>query len=564
MSHNFGFNIMDVAMLLGLNIRRRQADGAYTDCPFCGDKRGKLKITVGKDVFRCNYCDEKGGVLALYAKLYDISNSEALKKINEALRTGEHNEKYQVGEKKVSKSTSIVPQSELASINTINHTLTSLFNLLRLSNIHQQNLRKRGLTDEQINQQGYKSTPSPCNCLELTKLLLEQGCIVQGVPGFYINKLGNWTVKFHKRTSGIIIPVRGIDGLIRGAQIRLDIAIKDVNDDPDKIGSKYIWLSSSNKYMGVTSGSPVHFIGNPYSQTVYVTEGGLKGNVSNALMNRTFACIAGAKNTSQLELIFSWLSQHGTKLIVEAHDMDKYSNEQIMLGANKLYIMAKKYGLDYMRLTWNPNFKGIDDWQLSLKKKQKLMERTKKMTFKEKFISGICEFNTLDSEVKKWHACANNTSTLEEYLGFNEDEYNFYLKNSEEDFKNYLLSQQKIQKFRIYQLDLSGCKTIPFAFQGIHIMRKSGYTQPPASEYSLVYEGEIHYSGLLTDTQILQRIFERYSDNLPSDYSGRSVSTSDVIELYDFNKKHYYRDAADKWELVNFSTECIKTTQSHT
>ena len=34
----FPFNIMDVAELLHLHIRRRQADSVYADCPICGDK----------------------------------------------------------------------------------------------------------------------------------------------------------------------------------------------------------------------------------------------------------------------------------------------------------------------------------------------------------------------------------------------------------------------------------------------------------------------------------------------------------------------------------------------
>lgn len=40
-SHDFPFNIMDVAELLHLRIRRPHATGYYTDCPICGDKRGK-------------------------------------------------------------------------------------------------------------------------------------------------------------------------------------------------------------------------------------------------------------------------------------------------------------------------------------------------------------------------------------------------------------------------------------------------------------------------------------------------------------------------------------------
>ena len=180
----------------------------------------------------------------------------------------------------------------------------------------------RGLTDKQIDELGYKSTPSFFLCRKLTERLIEKGCMVQGVPGFYM-KDGRWTIKFCTKMSGILIPVRGIDGLIYGMQIRLDVPIKDENDDPEKSGTKYIWLSSSNKPMGVSSGTPIHFIGDPYARNVYITEGFLKADISHCLTNRTFAATAGANNTSNLEQLFKILKQNGTETIIEAEDMDR-------------------------------------------------------------------------------------------------------------------------------------------------------------------------------------------------------------------------------------------------
>ena len=66
---DFPFGIMDVVELLHLQIRRRQANSVYVDCPFCGDRRGKMNVNFVKNVWRCNYCDEHGGMLALYARL---------------------------------------------------------------------------------------------------------------------------------------------------------------------------------------------------------------------------------------------------------------------------------------------------------------------------------------------------------------------------------------------------------------------------------------------------------------------------------------------------------------
>lgn len=99
----------------------------------------------------------------------------------------------------------------------------------------------RGLTEQQIDELGYKSTPPFYLCRKLAGQLLEKGCTLQGVPGFY-QKDGHWTVKFYTKTAGILIPVRGIDGLIRGLQIRLDVPIKDemmirTNRAPNTSGS---------------------------------------------------------------------------------------------------------------------------------------------------------------------------------------------------------------------------------------------------------------------------------------------------------------------------------------
>ena len=84
----FPFDIMDVAELLHLHIRRRQADSVYADCPICGDKRGKMNINFAKNLWRCNYCNEGGGMLSLYGKVYGISNSEAYREICDTLQNG--------------------------------------------------------------------------------------------------------------------------------------------------------------------------------------------------------------------------------------------------------------------------------------------------------------------------------------------------------------------------------------------------------------------------------------------------------------------------------------------
>ena len=79
-----------------------------------------------------------------------------------------------------------VPQSNKASPAEIHQTLSLLLAQLTLRPAHREHLRspKRGLSDEQIDALGFKSTPPPFLCRSITERLIKQGCKVQGVPGF--------------------------------------------------------------------------------------------------------------------------------------------------------------------------------------------------------------------------------------------------------------------------------------------------------------------------------------------------------------------------------------------
>ena len=307
---DFPFGIMDVVELLHLRIRRRQANSVYVDCPFCGDRRGKMNVNFVKNVWRCNYCDEHGGMLALYARLNNTTTSDAYWEIGEALCNDFHRERpnsgYEMaGNQQAGTGSPVsgtqtdlagyerrgelktVQQAERASGQEIHQTLSLLLAMLPLQPAHRNHLHspKRGLSDEQIDRIGFKSTPPPFLCRSITERLMKQGCKVEGVPGFYLDDSGRWTMNFYRKNAGILIPAVGYDGMIHGLQILLDSPLKQKDDPPDKSGAKYIWFSSSSKNMGVTSGSPVHFIGNPSARVVYVIEGLLKADISHCLTN---------------------------------------------------------------------------------------------------------------------------------------------------------------------------------------------------------------------------------------------------------------------------------------
>lgn len=88
---------MEVVELLHLRVRRQQANSVYVDCPFCGDRRGRMNVNFVKNVWRCNHCDEHGGMLALYAKLNHTTTSDAYWEIAEALCDNTHEEHARSG-----------------------------------------------------------------------------------------------------------------------------------------------------------------------------------------------------------------------------------------------------------------------------------------------------------------------------------------------------------------------------------------------------------------------------------------------------------------------------------
>lgn len=555
----FPFTIMDVAFILGLNIRREvNADRVvYADCPICGDRRGKLALYPGLDTWRCWHCGEHGGMLPLYGRVHGVSNSEAFREICDKLALdGFPTASAPVSQVKAQSARKSSPDK--APDQEIHRTLTALLSLLPLKPEHREHLRLvRGLTDSDIDRFGFKSTPPSQLCRPLTERLIKQGCRVHGVPGFYVNDYGKWTVKFYTRTSGIIIPLRGVDGLLHGLQIRLDNPIRDKNDPPDKQGAKYLPLTSTGKEQGVSSGCPIHFIGDPHARVVYVTEGALKADIVHALTGRTFAATMGASNPNGLDELFSFLHRNGTEEIIEAEDMDKYRNVEVNRGAAMVYQLARKNGMTCRRLSWNPNFKGIDDWQIALHRKRNEKKEKISMNFKEMYLSGLCGFKHIDQCMEQWLHGPRNGIRLKDFLGLTDEEYNLLYPPSQL-LQNLLDSQRRCQHYRIYQLDLSGGKTVPFAFAGIRKMRDKGYDQPPASLYQLVYDGSMFCPKEQSDQEVLDRIFTCYSDALPKGFPGRHVALSDVIELYDDNGCTYFYCDVSGFPGVKFSPALAK------
>ena len=157
--------------------------------------------------------------------------------------------------------------------------------------------------------------------------------------------------------SGLLIPVRTADGLIQGLQIRLDGA---------RAKRKYRWLSSGGLNGGTESEAFIHVTGDRYRNTVYVTEGPLKGDAASLLSgDALFVCVPGVNVSRGL---FETLSALGAKNIALAFDADRLINPNVKRAAESTAAYLRRaFGARVTVKSWDAACKGIDDYCLSLR-----------------------------------------------------------------------------------------------------------------------------------------------------------------------------------------------------
>lgn len=254
------FPILNVARRCGLvlNDRTLEWEEVEASCPFCGDHGpGKyhLFLNTTRNIFRCVLCGEKGNSVSLYAKMEGISNRQAFQALSE------DSVLYRFPQQPLSQKPA---EREPSSLPVRHDTYYDMLMHLELSPKHRADLLARGLSEERIEQNMYRSLPKASSARRLLAGILSDFHNLEGVPGFYVDH-GYWNILGH---SGLLVPYRDRDGYIQGLQIRLDDETK-----PDR---KYRWLSSRGKAHGTRSRSYIHVTGNIHARTAYLTEGGLK------------------------------------------------------------------------------------------------------------------------------------------------------------------------------------------------------------------------------------------------------------------------------------------------
>lgn len=377
-NYKFDYSIIDVVNAIGLPVRRWNSTTIDCDCPYCDvnpvnghDGKGKLQLVIAKNFAHCCRCDTGIGMLDLYVKVMGGDTKTAHKAMLNYVNKPTYKQNLKKSRDVYFNARNLANKgSRRAAADVLDKTYRAFLAQCELYPKHIKELTgpKRGLTMAQIKGLGIKSVPTHKEQHQkIITNLIRQGIQFEGVPGFFIDKSGEWNFNLFRYFEGYLIPVLNLNRQVVGLQVRMDETKGDNN-------LRYIWFSSPHKEKGVSSGSPVHITSDKPSRFVYLTEGPLKADISALKSKKVFAAVAGVNNYKPLPAFFKKLRNNGTQVIVDCFDSDCIYNVKVEKARLRLENIVTNCGLKYIRMEWNPQqkkeYKGIDDYLLNVPKNQ--------------------------------------------------------------------------------------------------------------------------------------------------------------------------------------------------
>lgn len=179
-------------------------------CPFCGGKKAYINEEVNGFICHSGSCGKQFGFMSLYHEL--SGNPSATYRDIVALLDGNIS-RCKTYDNMLPK----VQEIERAPLVERHKVYTKLLSLLTLDEKDKDNLLKRGLTEEQIENLGYKSCPKKEDIPQIIKELQSAGLSLEGIPGFYKSFGKNYTMML---ANGFFVPFHSYKGYIQGLQIR--------------------------------------------------------------------------------------------------------------------------------------------------------------------------------------------------------------------------------------------------------------------------------------------------------------------------------------------------------
>ena len=355
------FYMADIIPLLPLPEPPQGKSSYYVPCPHCDRRRSEkdkhLNINLAKNVFRCARCGWSGGIFDLYAYYADIKRSKVRDELKRLLlRDNAISVKRKVTPTTVYQQESSV--SSVASIDSRHAAYSALLSMLTLAPDHLRNLLGRGLSEEAIHANEYRTTPVVGGAA-IAKHILGMGHSLAGVPGFYVGSNGQWM--FISMWRGILVPVRDTSGRIQGLQVRRDNQAK----------RKYRWVSSSD-IEGGSGGCGaegwVHLAGLP-RESVLLIEGPMKADIVHHLTGQSVVAIPGVNSLRHLERAMAELVELGVRKVMTAFDMDFLKNPNVQKGYSELVNLLGRFDLMFGTYLWHPDYNGLDDyiWEYCLR-----------------------------------------------------------------------------------------------------------------------------------------------------------------------------------------------------
>lgn len=314
------------------------------------DKSDGTELLYVKD--KSNRCGKGGGILHLYAEYCDVNLHTAYEELCKIFGPDGSEPVHKYKRKPRPIETVELP---IASAEVRDNTYSNLLSLLTLCPTHQSALKERGLKSEEMELLCYRTTPTT-RLKRIVTELLERGCILDGVPGFYCQKdSGQWVLDI--RGSGIMLPDRNLLGQIEAIQVRLD---KVYNQ-------KFYNLTSVDQYYGTQSKCCPHYVGvHEGDEVVCLTEGVMKSDLAYSFAQGSpyecgFVGLTGIPSYSQYERALEELDSIGVKRINVMVDSDYQVKEEVRKARDRYIEVGAAAGFEMAPITWTQKRKGVDD-----------------------------------------------------------------------------------------------------------------------------------------------------------------------------------------------------------
>lgn len=228
----------------------------------------------------------------------------------------------------------------------------SLLRHLTLTPAHHDALIQRGLSQEAIRTQAYRTLPAGGRSALAKALLNEfEEATLRTIPGAYVKTENGRSWWSWAGAPGLLIPVRNVVGQI--------VALKVRADDPQL--PRYSSISS-RQHGGAGPGALIHVPlhdDNVDTTTVRITEGELKADVA---QHRTGLLTLAVPGVSNWRPVIPVLEALATRRVLIAFDADSRTNAHVAAALTRTCEELAAQGWDVQRETWPEAWgKGIDD-----------------------------------------------------------------------------------------------------------------------------------------------------------------------------------------------------------